>query len=529
LKTSLTIEEAIGQKILLAFQGKEELPIEIIDAVRRKGTAGFTLFRHLNVESPAQVRRLTEQLQQIARESSEGPLLIGIDQEGGQLMAVGEGTTQLPGNMALGATGSAQLAFRAGVVLGEELAAMGINVDYAPCCDVNSNPSNPVIGTRSFGDDPQAAGEMAAAMVKGIQSCGVVSCAKHFPGHGNTSADSHNEIPLSGHSLETVKKVDLPPFKAAIEAGVKMVMSGHIALPAEDGKVGKPATLSPELIRGLLRGGMGFDGVIVSDAMDMRAIRQGEELAGEAVQAAAAGVDLLLMKDRVEDQRAVYQGLLEAAGRGDLDSQEVIASARKVLDLKNWVAENFRQPGLDVVGCSEHRQVADEIAERSITLVRDEAHLIPIPLGPDDPIGVIWPRPLDLTPADTSSYVRPALGLELRKLHPAVSEFSIRHDPSPREIAGMINCAHDFKLVVVGTINACMTPQQVDMVQALLASGIPTIVVALRLPYDLAYFPQAPTCLCTYSLLEPSMKALARVLVGQTRAQGHLPVRIPGL
>ena len=197
----MDIERTIGQKLLFAFHGKEELSPEIIQAFKSYHPSGISYFRSLNLESAAQVKVLGQALQDLARELGLPPLLIATDQEGGQLMAFGDGTP-LPGNMALGATRSPELARKAGEVLGRELAALGINVNYAPCADVNINPRNPVVGVRSFGEDPHLVGELAAAMIEGIQSQGVAATVKHFPGHGDTASDSHHGLGTVPHSRQ---------------------------------------------------------------------------------------------------------------------------------------------------------------------------------------------------------------------------------------------------------------------------------------------------------------------------------------
>jgi beta-N-acetylhexosaminidase len=526
-KAPLSLEEAIGQKLLLAFTGKQGVTAELRDALRRYRPAGVTLFRSMNVDKPAQVRALCLDLQRAAQEAGLPPLLIAADQEGGQLMAIGEGVTQLSGNMALGAAGDFQLARRAGEVLGRELAAMGINVDYAPCCDVNVNPRNPVIGIRSFGEDPQQVAVLCAEMIAGIQSAGVAATAKHFPGLGDTALDAHWGTPVVPHALERLRQVELPPFEAAVGAGVQMVMTAHIALPAVEGDAETPATLSPRVLGGLLRGQLGFQGVIVTDAMDMHAIRQGEALGEQAVRAVQAGVDLLLMGGEADDQKRVYESLLQAAYNGRVAEEAIRSSSNRVLALKNWLQRTGPQPDLDIVGCAEHRQVADKIAARSLTLVRDLDGLLPLRLHADQGLAVVLPRPADLTPADTSSHVIPTLAQALRRYHPRLEEFLVPHAPSAQEIADLLVRLAGFDCIVLGTLNAFSQPQQAEMVKAILATGIPTVVAALRLPYDLAAFRQAPAFVVTYSLLEPSMRALAAALFGQAGFPGRLPVSIP--
>jgi beta-N-acetylhexosaminidase len=526
---AFSLEQALGQKLLLGFAGKDRLPPELEVALSDYQPTGISLFRALNIENPAQVRRLTHALQQAAQQAGLPELLIAVDQEGGQLVAIGEGTTQLPGNLALGATGSPDLARQAGLVLGRELAAMGVNVNFAPCCDVNTNPQNPVIGTRSFGEHPQAVAKLASALIQGLQSCGVAATAKHFPGHGDTTSDSHHGVPVVLHGLERLQEVEFLPFAAAIHSEVKLIMSGHLALPAIDGDTGIPATLSKTILNGVLRKNLGFEGVVVTDALDMQAIHQGEELGEQAARAASAGADLLLITANPLDHRRIFSGLQRSVQSGQLEQAEIQASARRVQALKRWLAEQSAPPDLSIVGCHAHRAIADEIARRSITLVRDQASLLPLRLQPGQRLAVILPRPLDLTPADTSSYVVPNLAQALRRYHPEIDEYSIPHAPGSADIAAVLDQVRRHRLVIVATLNAYSQPAQAVLVHALLQTGIPTIVVALRMPYDLSAFPQAPVYVCTYSMLEPSLNALADALWGFSKFTGALPISIPGL
>jgi len=453
----VSVLENIGQKLLLAFQGREITP-EMQQALARYKPGGISFFRSYNIDDPRQVKQLTSDLQQYAKKLKLPPLLIAADQEGGQLMAIGEGTTPLPGNMALGATGSAELAFRAGEVLGRELSAMGINMDYAPCCDVNINPRNPVIGTRSFGEDPQQVSILSAAVIRGIQSQGVAAMAKHFPGHGDTSSDSHLGLPSVPHTLERLEAVEFPPFSAAIQVDVKAVMSAHLALPAIDGTDALPATLSKAILTDLLRSQLGFTGATVSDAMDMHAIRQGKFLAEECARAAKAGIDLLLITADPADHERAWDGLSKAYLNEPQSQGGFQDSVMRISTLKNWLAVNDRKPSLDMVGCAEHLAVAEEIAERSVTLVRDDACLLPATLNPEQRISVILPRPADLTPADTSSYVIPDLAGALRGYHPNVDEIVLPFAPDDQQIQETLKRVNGSDLIVCTTLNAFDCP-----------------------------------------------------------------------
>jgi beta-N-acetylhexosaminidase len=524
--TGLTVEQNLGQMLLLAFDGME-LPESFRALLERRHVGGVTLFRSMNVQSPEQVRALTSQIQDAAAESGQPPLLIGADQEGGTLVALA-GTTPFPGNMALGATRSPDLARRMGRAVGRELAAMGININYAPVCDVIINAKNPVVGPRSFGEDPAGVARLAAALVQGLQEEGVAATAKHFPGHGDTAVDSHHGMPVLPFDEERLRRVELRPFGEAVRAGVKLVMTAHIALPALTGGVEIPATLSPEILKGILRGEMGFDGVIVSDAMNMGGVLQGRDYVSSSIEAAAAGVDLLMLTDSGEWMENVYAALLEAVRQGRPSREEITASARRVLALKEWIREQA-SPGLDVVRCEEHMALAYAIGAESVTLVRDSAGLLPLFPAPDGRILAIVPQPEDLTPADTSSFETPGLADALRRHHAQVDSAIMPFKPSPGDVAALREQASGYDIVVIGTINANEHPGQAEVVRAVLETGTKVIAVAMRLPYDIEAYPEAPTYVCTYSLQQPSLDALADAMWGQISFTGRLPVTVAGI
>jgi beta-N-acetylhexosaminidase len=237
---------------------------------------------------------------------------------------------------------------------------------------------------------------------------------------------------------------------------------------------------------------------------------------------------LLVTSDPLDQARA-FEGLLDGVRTGQLSMDELRISVERIARLKKWIAEQWSQPDLSVIRSLEHVQIADEIAERSITLVRDRNNDLPLRLVADQRIAVIVPAPKDLTPADTSSYIQPKLAESIRKYHPHTDEFIIPHSPNEQESVSILRRAREYDAIVVGTINACAEERQADLVRELLNLGKPVIVVAMRLPYDLAAFPQASTFVCTYSILEPSMKAVAKALFGHGEMKGRLPVSIPGL
>jgi beta-N-acetylhexosaminidase len=527
---------AILGRLMLAFNGTT-VPAWLGERLAAAPAAGVTLFRAPNLRNPAQVRRLTAGLQAAAarRSAAEAdlPLLIAADQEGGQLLALGDGFTPFGGPMAIGATGDAGLAERVGRAIGRELRAVGVNVNYAPVLDVASNPANPALGIRSFGDDPGAVGRLAGAWLGGLQSAGVAGVGKHFPGIGGAAVDTHLGLAVVDRSRAELDARDLRPFEASIEAGVRMVMSGHFASPALTGSRTLPATLSRRLMGDLLRDELGFDGVTITDALDMAALPQDATQAVDVVAAIRAGVDLLLATPDRRAQRRIESALCRAAEVDLFDADAVRASEARIARLRQWLT-GFEEPGMEVVGCADHGAIARDLAERSLTLVRDESRLLPLRLGPDARVLAIMPAPRDLTPADTSSYLVPGLAPALRARHRGVDEIVTGHPPTEAEVAAILPRASGYDAIVVGTISATADPAQAALVNALLATGRPIVTVALRTPWDLAAYPAATTNVCTYSILPEAMTALAAALFGDGPGSGaafpgRLPVTIEGI
>ncbi|WP_420641116.1 glycoside hydrolase family 3 protein [Candidatus Leptofilum sp.] len=518
------MKDKLGYKFMLAFEGYH-VPARIREWIEDRNPAGFSIFRPLNVQSPAQLRELTAELQNIAQQTNQPPLIIATDQEGGQLNALGEETTLFPGNMALGATGDAQLTRQVGQAMGRELAALGINVNYAPNCDINTNPNNPACGARAFSDEPELAATLAAAFVEGMQAEGVAATIKHFPGKGGTKVDSHYSMPLIDHSRERLARKELRPFQSSIAAGAKLVMTGHFSIPALTGNREMPATLSRKVMRDFVRDELGFNGIVITDALDMGAISQGAGQIVDVITAVRAEVDLLLLTKSEEVQERLYAGLQLAYSRELIDESHLKPSLARIMALKQWVGQT-PQPSLDVVACTEHQKLAQTVANRSVTLVRDEAGLLPLRLDSAALIAVIMPQPKDLTPADTSSFITPTLATVVRAHHPHVDEFITSHPPTESEIAGLRDKASNYDLLIVGTISASMGERQADLVKELLATAVPTITVALRTPYDLTVYPHAQTHICIYSILPAAMHALAAAIFGEIPFQGKLPVQV---
>lgn len=494
-------------QLMVSFRGTIA-PDWVLAGLAAGEVAAVCLFAY-NVESPRQLRTLATSLHEAARTGGRPPPLVGIDQEGGQLMAVTDGATGLPGNMALGASGRLDLAERAGRVLGLELLAMGCNLDFAPVVDLAHHPDNPVVGLRSFGDDPASVARLAAATVRGLQSTGLVATAKHFPGHGATRGDSHHEAPRIDRDRHRLEEAELVPFRAAIEAEVGAVMTAHVTYPALDDV---PATLSRPILHDLLRVELGFGGLVVTDAMDMGAVAH---LSPErrCAAALAAGADLVLL-GHMEDQARLVHALAPAF---DPTSLARIDAARRALP--------WDLPPLELVGSRDHRDLAQEIADAAVTVVRKRG----IPLRParDESLAVVTVVAGNLTPADTSSATTVRLAEQVARRHGKVISLTLPYRASGLAAAEVLAAASAADHLVVGTIDVANDPRQRALLRALDERGRPFVHVALRTPHDLTVVPVAPTALCGYGVREVNTEAVARVLFGEIVAGGRLPYAIP--
>jgi beta-N-acetylhexosaminidase len=513
-------------RLIVSFDGLTLSPREA-EAIAARA-AGVTLYRHLNVDTPEQVRRLTDALQSAARRLGRPPLLIGADHETGQLHLMADRATPFAGAMALGAVGDADLAERVGAAVGTELRAMGVNLVYAPDCDLATNPSNHVVGIRSFGYDPAAVARLAAATIRGLQSAGVAATAKHFPGHGDPSGDSHLGLPVIERSADGLRERELVPFQAAIDAGTRLVMAGHLAVPSLTGRRDRPATVSAEVLRTLLRGDLGFAGVTVSDALDMAAIAGDDGTGVDVAATLLAGTDLLLCGPDPAAQARVEAGLAVAIDSGTMQRREAEGALARVGDLQSWVA-GFAAPSVEVVGCPEHRSLAEEVARRSITLIRDRDGLLPVAPRDAGRVVVIEPLPRDLTPADTTSWLPPGgLAAALAEVLPAVDGVVVDPAGAVADVTVLRSRAASADLVVLGTVDALADVATRDLARAVAGLGVPVVGVALRAPWDADAYPEIGTVLATYGIQPPSLVAAAAAIVGATPITGRSPVRLAG-
>jgi len=351
--------EKLGQLFLFGFAGLE--PDErILRMIRDFGLGGVILFSR-NIGDPLQTAKLVEQLQGEA----EIPLFIGIDQEGGRVCRLTDHFTRFAGSRALGKAGSFDLARAFGQATGEELSAVGVNLDFAPVLDVDSNPRNPIIGSRSFGEDPELVGRLGCAVIQGLEEKGIIACGKHFPGHGDTVLDSHLALPEVSAGLKTLRERELIPFVRALDCGLGTLMTAHVRYPALDPEL--PATLSPKIIDKILRKELGFQGVVFSDDLEMKAVDEQFGIEASAVQAINAGVDVVLICKEEGKQEKGMAAVGKAAETGEISQSRIDEAVNRVLALKKQrLASPFRaEPPLIAkkLRSKEHLELADTIQD----------------------------------------------------------------------------------------------------------------------------------------------------------------------
>jgi len=529
----MTMEEKVGQMLMPDFRnwnGKNVTVMndEIAKLVKDYHLGGVILFRE-NTVTAEQTTKLVDAYQEAAEKYG---LLISIDQEGGIVTRLQTGT-DMPGNMALGATKSEELAEKVGRTIGEELNALGINMNFGPVLDVNNNPDNPVIGVRSFGEDPELVSKLGNAYIKGLHETGTSATAKHFPGHGDTAVDSHVGLPSVPHDLNRLKKVELYPFQQAMDAGIDAIMSAHVTFPKiddtkaiskKDGtEVSVPGTLSHKILTGLMREEMGFKGVIVTDAMNMGAIADHFGSVDAAIRAVKAGADVLLMPVGIQ---AVANGLYDSVNAGDISEDRLEQSVERILTLKlnRSIVKAEMERSLDekvakaiqVVGSPEHKAVEKEAAEKSITLVKNN-DILPLNVSPEDKIVVVGGAAFSMN----------LLAAEVQKYHPGAIYINASESLDATQLAQV----KDAKYIIAGTYTSSVggranDASQMVMIRQLIETGVPVIAVGARNPYDVMSYTNVDAYLVQFGFRPKSFEATASTIFGKNNPTGKLPVTI---
>jgi beta-N-acetylhexosaminidase len=538
----MTLEEKVGQLFVMRVYGHsatdpdqadvdanlKEIGVRTAAELLAKYHVGGIIYfawAH-NTRDPHQTADLSNGIQRASLGLPRGlPVLIATDQEHGIVARVGKPATLFPGAMAIGASGSHADARTVGRVGGAELRALGIHQNYGTDADVNVNPANPVIGVRSFGADPDAVSRLVAAEVSGYQNSGVAATVKHFPGHGDTKEDSHIGFPVIEHSREVWDKLDAAPFRAAIRAGIDSIMTAHIGVPSLDDS-GDPATLSHPILTGILREELGYDGVVVTDSLGMDGVRKKYGDARVPVLALKAGVDQLLNPPSLN---VAWNAVLQAVRSGELTEARLDESILRVLRLKSKLGlldgPYVTSEGVDrTVGIPAHLRAADRVADNSTTLLVNKQGLLPLSRRTHPRLLVVGAEAT--SPSGTDGPPTKALGNALTDLGFAATVLSTGTAPSEATIAKAVAEAGNVDAVVVGTYNVSATSSQRTLVNQLIATGKPVIAVAIRNPYDVAQLPDVPAYLAAYSWTDVELRAAARVIAGQVKPQGRLPVPV---
>jgi len=550
----MTLEEKIGQMIMpwarIQFMNEQSPEyLELREEMRKYHVGGFgvTVFTDgptLLKSEPLEAAVLTNHLQR----DSKYPLLLAADFERGLSVRM-NGATGFPAAMAFGAADDKELARQFGSITAQEARAVGIHWNWFPVADVNSNPANPIINTRSFGEDPALVGKMVAAYIDGARSEGMLTTVKHFPGHGDTDTDSHLALARSNATMERLNRIELVPFRDAIQAGVDSVMTAHITVPAVETDPNKPASISANVITGLLKEQLGFKGLVVTDALDMGALTHAfsgnlaEISAAEAVAAIQAGNDMVIIP---ADLDGAYNGLLNAVKQGKISQKRIDESVLKILRLKASVGlDRTRLVNLEsverIIARPENLAIAQTIADRGITLVSDPGKLLPLhaSTAPSSTVAVIF-----TDNARTSEGGRAFA----HALHQKVPNATVIYvdDSNAGFISQQVLASVDKATTVIAVAEAVPSARRTTDGQAkgsvdldqnaaqLLADILKTaagktVVTAFGNPYIGTQIPGIQTYLCTFSDTPGSAVSLVRALFGEIPIHGRLPVTLPGL
>ncbi len=539
---TMTVEEKVGQLFiadLVAVYSHQESPIRKYASrmLQKYHVGGFVLAGG----TVSDIALVTNSLQQ----ESKVPLLINADLEGGLGFGhlwqhvrgrapelprkISGGGTIFTSMMAIGATQNPEYAFEVGRTTSQESRAIGIHWTNSPVADVNTNPDNPIINTRSFGENPQQVAKFVEAYVRGLQDGHMMATLKHFPGHGDTQEDTHMQLPVLQFSEQRLISTELVPFKAGIQAGAKAVMTAHIALPNIDVS-GRPSTLSKPVVTGLLRDKLGFQGLVVTDGMTMQGITNHYAASEAAILALEAGVDCILVPD---DFEKAFDGVLAAVQSGRISSQRLDASVRRILAAKSWAGIDRNRfvdvaRVSDVVGSPEADSIAQSICDHAVTLLRNKGDIIPL----------LRPRKIHIVTLtnEYSSQVGQEVHRVLQLRHPLTTLTHLFEESREDDIATLLRSLKNADAVVLAVYLSIgswkgkleLSPRLTDFLRKISKLRKPIITVAFGDPYAIARLPETDVVMTSYAGHGRAERSVAAALVGDIHIKGKLPVTISG-
>lgn len=534
---SMTLDEKIGQMIIPAGPPSGNFrPIDSDEMLAiRKNIVDFHVGGYHTFGGDPVANAVTiNEMQKMAKL----PLLITADVEGGPAYVL-FGATRLPLAMSFGAVGDPQLAYEAGKLTAQECRAIGVNWIWYPVADVNNNPENPIINIRSYGENPESVAKFVTAYIRGAQENGVIATAKHFPGHGDVATDSHLALPVLDVPRQRIESLELVPFRAAIAAGVDAVMTTHISMPQLEPEKNVPATLSKNILTGILRDELGFKGVIVTDAMTMGGIAKYFKPEEATLRAVKAGVDVILFPPSVE---TTFNAIRAAVASGEIPASRVEESARRVLrlkakldlaDPKNRFVDPEKLP--ETVGTKPHREFAQRVADSAVTLVRDERGVLPLKPSPDLRVAQIVM--LDTRTGWREGTVGRVLTAEMAKKFPRAVTVQVDDQSTPNEFDIVRKLAQTADAIVVnafirvaafkGSID--LTSSEMSLLRDLVATKKPFVLTEFGSPFALTHMPDMPSYIVTYDTTPAAELAAVRTMTGDAPFRGKLPVNLPGL
>lgn len=503
-----------GQHLVSGFEG-HSLTEEIKQAVKTHKIGNIILFER-NVSTKEQLKELCKDIKELVQNETGYEPFIFIDQEGGIVSRLHDDCTIVPSAMGISASGKKENAYTAGFITGTELNAMGVNFNLAPVLDINSNPDNPVIGVRSYGDDAKTVAAFGCEMARGLLDAGVFCCAKHFPGHGDTNVDSHLGLPKIEKSLDELREFELIPFIAASEMNIPAIMSSHILFPKID-KNGLPATMSYTIMTELLRNEIGFKGLTLSDCMQMQAISEHFGTVAGMLEALKAGVDVIFASHSAALNMQASDLFIKAIKEGDISLAQFEESTERILSCKQKLSSLPRRT-MNEVGSEEHSRANEGLYRDSICLLGE------LPDLGDNPCFIsckAFATTLASDPEKGDNY----FAKDMQERFGRGDSVFISSDPDDEEIKSTVGKAKNHSCIVLGTYNSHVYSGQEKLLKALCGLNLPVIAVALRNPYDILNLPENAASIAAYAYNKHSANAVADALLKKYKPLGKIPIR----
>lgn len=515
----MTLDEKLGQLLIIGFDGYEYN--DHLKTIIEKYKVGNIILFSRNIFNLEQLSNLNRKLYEEIYKNTGIIPFITIDQEGGIVTRIMKGATFCPGNMTITATNK-ENSFIIGKIMGEELSHLGINMNLAPALDVNNNPHNPVIGVRSYGDDSHKVAELGSLFIKGLQSQGIIATAKHFPGHGDVEVDSHLGLPIVDYDKKRLNDIELYPFKVAINEGVNAIMSAHIVFKAYESE-NIPATISKNVITGLLRNELGFNGLIVSDCMEMKAIDDHFTTSKGVAKGIAAGLDMAFVSHTLSKQIAALEEIKKALQDGLISIEEINKKVERILHFKELtratIENNFlnNKNNLDYfANIQDHLATAQQIVDDSLTLVKGDNFTL------KDKTLLLATVPYASTIVEDKLDTRNIIEAVKRD----IKDIDCMQLPINDIDEEIINNIPKYDQVVICSFNAMNYQNQAKMINMINEISPKTYIISTRNPYDILTFTNVKNYLCLYEYTPNAVRTIVKYLKGEITAKGKLPIKL---